>query len=68
MKLGVYNYVAKIATQTNPNGAATTWVVWENAYLVMFSVSSLVYLFSPRGMHDPRAICSAFVNFFFLFF
>jgi len=32
MKLGIYNRAAGMTTHANPCGAATTWVVWANAW------------------------------------
>ena len=34
MKLGIYNYVWGVTTHANPHGAATTWVVSANTWLV----------------------------------
>jgi len=44
MKRGIYNYVGGITTHANPYGAATTWVVSANTWLVT-SLGFLVHLF-----------------------
>ena len=40
----------------------------SNTEKIVCLVSFFVILFRPRGMPDPPAICSACVNFFFIFF
>jgi len=46
-KLGIYNYVGDLTTHANPHGAATTWVVSANTWLITcFGFLVCLFLFS----------------------
>jgi len=57
MTLGIYNYVAGMTTRGNLCGAATTWVVSANTYLVTcfgFLVDHFLFLGSrPERTSGP---------------
>jgi len=61
MKLGIYIYVGGVTKHTNPHGAAMTWVVSANTWLVT-CFGFLVYLFVLFTARRNAHIASSYGN------